>query len=351
MPLSLIGAGVSGIAGVVGNIAGAGDRAKAQQIQADNLKRFLALHVPDPAQQQVELQRYLRSGEFSPQLQQTFTQQQTQLNNVNVDPATRNAQMAALGKMSDIGNANGLDAQAKFDNQQSIDRSNANEAGQRGAILQNAAARGVGGAGAELAAQLQSSQGDANQQASAGMQASAMAQQRALQALASGANLAGTVHQQDYGQAATAAQAQDVINKFNTANSQQVAGANTAATNAAGLYNNQTDQSLANKNVDTSHQQDFYNKGLIQQQYNNELSKDQGASSASGAAAAADNKAADSTASMWGGIGGALSTAAGAFSQSQKTPKTTAGADPISGGYDSMSAADKADADKQMFGH
>lgn len=350
MPISLIGAGVSGIAGVVGNIAGAGDRAKAQQAQTDALNRWLAIHLPDPAQQQIELQRYQQTGQFSPQLQQTFQQQQTELNNINVDPATRNAQMAALSRLSDIGSSNGMDAQAKYDTQQSVDRSNSNEAGQRGAILQNFAARGVGGSGAELAADLQASQGDANQQATAGLQASATAQKRALDALSSGATLAGTVRSADYNQAANAASAQDIINNFNAKNSQAVAGANTAATNDAGLYNAKNAQDISNRNTGVENTQETYNKGLAQKQFEDQVQVDQGAGNAAAGVSKADNAAAQSTSDMWSGIGGALSTAASGYAQSQnKTPATPK--DPISGGYDSMSQADKDSYDKAMAGN
>jgi len=53
---------------------------------------------------------------------------------------------------------------------------------------------------------------------------SAQAQSRALQALMQGGQLGGQIRQQDFGEQSEKAQAQDAINRFNTANRQQVSG-------------------------------------------------------------------------------------------------------------------------------
>jgi hypothetical protein len=63
------------------------------------------------------------------------------------------------------------------------------ERGQRGAILQNLAARGVAGSGMELAAELAAAQSGANRVADYQADLAGAAQQRALQSLAASADL------------------------------------------------------------------------------------------------------------------------------------------------------------------
>jgi hypothetical protein len=146
-----------------------------------------------------------------------------------------------------------------------IQQSNAQkERGAREAILQNANARGVGGSGLELAAQLQAQQSSADRNASESMQVNAMAQQRALQALMQGENMAGNLSREDLALQSQRAQAQDAINSFNTRNGQQVAGMNWSGR-----------QNLANAGVDQSNQQyrDVlgFNNDVGQQRYNNDF--------------------------------------------------------------------------------
>lgn len=311
------------IMGAIGNAQASGDRASANAARQQALQQFLSIHVPDPAQQKLIFQRYQQTGQLDPALERDFQQSQTQLASIQQDPSTRAAQMAALSKMSDISDSNGMDAQAKAQTQQAINQANTNAQGQRGAIVQNYAQRGVGGAGAELAAQLQASQGDANQAANVGLQASANSQQRALQAMASGASLAGTIGSQDYSKAAQAAQAQDAINRFNSANSQNVAGANTSRMNDAQKYNVTEGQNISNQNTGVSNTEQEKNQGLQQQKFNDQVILAQGASGQLGNVASGDTANANATANQWAGIGSAIGQAGGAYAQSANNKKAT----------------------------
>lgn len=322
--------GSSLLSGVIGGAASSGDRSAADAARQNALQQFLDIDVPDPAQQKVILQKFQSTGQLDPQLEKAFNQSQTELNNVQVDPSTRAAQMSALAKMQDISNSNGMDAQARATNQQAINTSNTNAKGQRDAIMQNFAQRGEGGSGAQLQAQLLASQQDANSSSSQGLQAAASAQQRALQALSSGATLAGNINSTDYSQAAQKAQAQDAINRFNTANSQTVANSNVGTLNSAAASNLAANQSIANANTGIANQQETQNVGTVQQNFQNQMNKAAGASGQYGNVATQDTNNANATAGQWAGIGSAVAQGAaayGAFSNAQK--KANAGSTTV----------------------
>ena len=333
---------------VAGQVASAGARNDANAARQAGIQQFLNIHVPDIAEQQIELQHFQRTGQFSPKLQATFNQQGSKLNDIQVDPNTRQAQMNALAKMQDITANNGMDAQEKQQVQQVNNAANTNEKGQRDAIVQNAAQRGVGGSGAEFQAQLLASQSDANTAANQGMSAQSLASQRALQALAGTGAMAGTVRSQDYSQAANAATAQDSINRFNAANSQSVEGSNVGTQNAAQLYNQQQDQNTANMNTGLDNQSQMYNKGLYHQNYQDQLQRASGASGQYQAAGNQDNLNATQTGAMWSGIGKAITKGGAAYAQYNNNKKTAGEGEDNSDGNSSDSSAE-AEPDKMSL--
>jgi hypothetical protein len=108
-------------------------------------------------------------------------------------------------------------------------------------------------------AQLQNQQGAAQQSANAGQDAAVAARQRALQSMMGAGALGGQMHQQDYGEAAQRAAAQDRINQFNVMNRQNVAGQNI-----------DRQQQINMANAQAENQRRFYNAGqpLNSAQYN-----------------------------------------------------------------------------------
>lgn len=310
----------------IGSAEASSQADKADQARQQAVQQWLAVNVPDPKQQQIELENYQVTGQLSPQLESAFQQSQTGLGNLQFNQAGQGAQEQALAKMGQIAQNGGMDAQAEQQIQGAIDQTNANAQGQRGAIVQNAMARGMGqGGGAMLAAELQAQQGDSNQAASSGMNAAAAAQMRALQAISQQASTGATLNSQDYAQAAAAAEAQDAINRFNAQNSQNVANANVTSANAAQAANLANDQSVANANTGVANQQETYNQGLKQQQFNDEATKAAGASGQYAGAAQQDNANAQNVGNMWGSLSQGLAQGAGAIAQYNNRPKSSSG--------------------------
>lgn len=326
MGMDIFGIGALGSAAIGAGTA-ADQLSSANAARQAALKQWLSVNVPDPQQQAIELQRYQVSGQLSPQLEQAFQQSQTGLKGMQIDPASRAAEVQALTQMQNVASKGGLDAQAMQQEQEAINRSNTNEQGQRGAIEQSFAARGTGGSGAQLAAELQAGQGDANQAAAGGMSAAANAEQRALQAMAGSSSAASNLNNQDYTQAKNAAEAQDSINRFNTQAKQNVENTNVTNMNTAQAGNLQNQQNIDNQNTGLANTEETHNKGLLQQQFNDQAQIASGAANAEGGVANQFTANADRTANQWAGIGNALSQAGAAYSQKKNNDAAASGSD------------------------
>jgi hypothetical protein len=138
---------------------------------------------------------------------------------ISEDPALRDAQLQALGYLQNLGNQQGMDMGAKVAHQEAMAATAQQERSNRGAIMEDAAQRGMRGSGNELLSQLVGSQGSAQRNAMAGQRAAADARMRALQAMVGAGQLGGQVRGQDWQQNAEKARARDTIGAFNAANS------------------------------------------------------------------------------------------------------------------------------------
>lgn len=329
--------GGSLISGMMGQQAAAGAEAQAMQARQQALTNYLAVHVPDPAQQKAIYQKYMSTGQLDPQMEQAVNQEATRLASINLDPSSREAELNALTKLQQVSDAGGLDAQAKEKEYQAINTSNANEAGQQGAIMQNFAARGVGGSGAQLAAALSADQGSANRGATAGMQSASDAEQRALQALTQSGQIGATLNNQDYKQASDAAAAQDAINRFNTQNQQTVGNTNTGIFNTAQTTNLANSQNLANKNVDVTNKQTDQNIGAVQTGFENDLQKASGEANALNGVANQANTNAQTAANQWSNIGNAIGQGGAAIAKYSNSG--SGGSDNANSGFNSANSA------------
>lgn len=211
-----------------------------------------------PAIQDIDFEKFQSVGDPRDFLTRL---QDTELAKISTDPRLKDAQFGALSELRDIAANRGLtDADkariAEIGQQEAI-----REKGQREAILQEAASRGTAGSGLTLASLLNSQQGSADRAAARGLGVEQLAEQRTLDAIRSGADLAGNIRGQEFGEAATKAEAQDVINRFNV-----------GARNEAGILNFQNQQNVANQNTGLAREQQLLNRvELPQQRFGNEF--------------------------------------------------------------------------------
>lgn len=310
----IIGGLVAGGSAIAGANAASSKQDQAQAAMQQAVNQYLNINVPDPREQQLILQQYQNTGKMDPRLAQAFQQAQSKMSNITTNPALQSAQMQALSSLQNTANQGGHTlAQDAYLNQvqQQVAAQNA---GRQGAIEQQFAERGMGGAGGlSLSALEQNNQNQTQNQNQASLTAAAQAQENALQSLQGAGNLAGNIQNQEFNRQAQVAQAQDSINRFNTQMNQGVENQNVANQNAAQSYNVQNAQNLANSNTGLSNQQQIYNKGLLQQEYQNQLQKAQGTAAGYEGQAGLYTQQGNTNANMYSNLGqGALKAGAAA---------------------------------------
>lgn len=230
-------------------------------------------NVPLPVLREINPELYKQIITLNPELEKSETLEPSAMAGISLDPRLRQVQLNALNKLQDISNNNGRDAQFQADASRLQNDVNSNLKGNSEAVQQNMAARGMSSGMSEMVNKQLNTQQGANRQAQMEMDLNAQAQQRALSALMSGANLGSQMSQQDFNQQAAKAQAVDAINKFNTSNKQQVQNNNVNTQNQAQQWNAQNTQGIANQNVQQANEAKYYNNNLPQQQFNNQMSK------------------------------------------------------------------------------
>ncbi len=271
--------------------------------------------TPDIDAMTLQLQQLVQQGQISPEEAQTYLQQQSDMNNISLDPKFKQAQMDALSGLQDVANNHGVTAadQAQLNDINTQEDTRAR--GAREAILQNSAARGVSGSGVELLNQLTNAQDSATRASTQGFNVAANAQQRALSALQAAGQQGTQMQNNSFNEQAQVANANDAINKFNTTNQQNVQNTNVANRNTAQAANLANQQNIANTNVGLANQQQQYNKQLNQQDFQNQMQKNQavaGALNKTGANQTAANNTQNQNDKQL--IGTGLVSAAAAFS-------------------------------------
>jgi hypothetical protein len=263
-------AGVGGVAagGLLGQyLAGqqAGALASSNKLQA--LATIAQGLNPPPEIGSITYQQYAAPIDY--ELAGTLNPEQlkqTELRNILRNEQARQAQLDVLGKYQDLSQTglSAIDRAALSEIQNQIATQ---ERGQREAILQNMAQRGLSGSGTELAANLLAGQSAAQRASQMGMGQAAQAQQSRLQALSNVSQIGQGLEATDYERAAQQAQASDVINQFNTQNKISAQAQNLANKQEVMNLTNQQKNRLRESNTDLVNQaltQNVINKPLAQ---------------------------------------------------------------------------------------
>jgi hypothetical protein len=233
--------------------AGKDEMKEATSLMRDNIARLEAIGIPTIEAQRIaleapELVGVLEAESLGP----------SRFEEISMDPRLQAAQMAALEDITGISEAGGLDAASRLNLEQGLGR----VAGAEQARLQQLREDPTLGQGQKLALQANAIQGAGQSGRDVALQTAAQAQQARMAALGQQANLASGMQQQQLGLAGQKASAADAIAQFNTQNRQNVAGRNLSER-----------QRIAEAGAATRNQQDIYNKGLIQQQFQNEMAR------------------------------------------------------------------------------
>lgn len=200
---------------------------------------------------------------------------------LKMDPRLKESEYSSLMNMDEVAK-NGENAQMRSTMNRVLGDLARQEGAGRNAIKNDMHARGAGGSGAELAMQLQGSQASADRAQTAGLDQAAQSNRRMLDAMMNRYQMASGMRNQEYNELSQAAQAKDMIARYN-------ADARTRA--------------------------QYYNLGLPQQNFENDYKIRQGKANAligqSNQAAAQGASAAAQTAGIANGISEGVNSFAG----------------------------------------
>lgn len=283
----------------------------AQDYLKNALNAYQNINVPTIASETVSgLPQETVQGTVTPASIAVADQAPTEYNNISLDPTTRAAQIAALGSYQNIANSGGLDANAQEALQEVIQAAKVQSQGAQGAIQQQAQAEGQGGGDFALTQRAIAAQGASNNAATQGMSAAAEAEANREAALNQMANIGGSVNASDYNQAAAKAASQNTINATNTAATNAANTGNVTNAINTGEFNTNTAQGVNAANTTANQGNAYYNAGLPQQQFNNELNKAGGIAGVNTSQANAAQEAAANNAAGTGKLIGTAGTIA-----------------------------------------
>jgi len=311
MPLPVAAGIISGVGSLLGGLLGgssdAYDEAKGEYDRV--MQELSEIGVPSVEAQQIALQQIRKMGTFTPEMEAAIVQGPSSMEQVSTDPRLKSAQMAALTSMQRRGEE-GFTPVEMAELAQLQRSVGAQERARQESILQGMQQRGVAGSGAELAAQLSSSQAAAERQAQQSQSMAAQAYQQALNSMMQSGQLAGSMRTQEFGEQSDVARARDEIARANTMNQRDVQMRNIGSRNVAGAQDLAEQQRIAEQNVALANQQQIYNKQLQQKEFENRLSKNKAKAGMAGdlmtAAAGEEKRSEERGAAIGSGIGTAL---------------------------------------------
>lgn len=322
MPLGgLLGAGISAAGGLVGGALGAGDRAAARekQIQATSILEEISA-APDAARPLI-LEKYRQAGILTPDMEAYISAGPSAMEKVTTSGEGINAQKEALKQMLERSKT-GMTATDRAALAQAQSQAATEQNAKQQQILQQFAQRGQGGAGAQLAAQLQAAQGGSNQASQNALDIMGRSQQQALQAAAQSGGLGAQLEGQQFGEASQKAQAADQMNRFNVQNQLAAQHSNVGARNQAQAANLANLQNIGNQNVNLANTEAARQRAGEQQNFNNQLNLARTKAGALSGQAQNLQASGDKTAQSWtdigAGAGGILNKAFGNPSQEEK---------------------------------
>lgn len=304
--------GIAGAAGLASYAAQSSANDRAQKMNEDSMREWMALRIPDPAEQKVVLDRFVSQGVIDPRLESAIKADPSAFDKVFTNSRYQASQNRALSELENIGYEGGMRLQDKAALQDATQDSIVKDRAQREGIAAEMARRGLGGSGFDVAAQLQGQQGTADRMANSSLKAAASAQDRALQAIMGAGDLAGKYRSQDFSEQAQKASAADKINMFNTENLRDVNQRNTGMLNRSQELNLANRQKISDDNTRLGNSEQMYNKGLAQQQYENEMKRTAGATGQYKNVADNEQKGGQMLGNTIGNIGAAVTSAYGA---------------------------------------
>lgn len=288
--------------GILGAIFGGNDRAEAEKRMKEAYQELLNAGYPPDLSKQVILDKFQQVGVLTPELEQTIAGQLSEVSQLKEDPELRQNQLNALEELHKRGKV-GLTPEEKAEFNALRAQNQRDLESKRQQILQSYQARGLGGGGQELAAQLAVAQQGAQIGSEQGDRMAAEASRRALQSILSGGQLAGSMRAQDFDVNRAKAQAADEVNRFNTENARAVQMRNISSKNAAQDANLREQQRVADANVAAANAERYRQNAAREQHYQDMVERARGLAAAKIGQKDYFQNRANQTAQNWQNIG------------------------------------------------
>lgn len=260
------------IGGVVGGIGGAGvDRAKTalKNTIAEYMNQLQALDMPRYEDLKLTFEKYSRGEPLTTEELTALQDVNSEVSKLTQDKVAKQSQLEALAAIKERARG-GLTLQDKADllnAQREIDRQSS---GIQKSIINNMAARGQAGSGAELAARLGASQQSAQLASQNALNIAGNAQNRAYQAIKDSASLGRQIGQDQLDFDAMKAKAADETRRSNLERLQATMQYNVGNKNFANAANFQRANQVADKNVALSNEEQAKNKSILWDDYLNQ---------------------------------------------------------------------------------
>lgn len=139
-------------------------------------------------------------------------------NDITTDPSNTRAQQAQMAALSELAANGGRNAASDNNRAKIQNQENQNARGQQEAIMSRVSARGQGNSGNSILAQLSNSQNATNNQSARDQEVAAQEANTALAAGQGAASIGSNLENQQFGEGATVAGANDAVSKFNAQN-------------------------------------------------------------------------------------------------------------------------------------
>ena len=301
-----------GIGGLVNTIMGGpkGGEGVAEAYQA--VQALQSVGVPSVEAQRIVLETPELVGELLPLLEQAEELGPSALEGIEIPDELKTAQMSALSTLQEVVDEGGLSpadrAELNKVRREVEGRGRAADA----RILESMAERGVLGSGLELASRQAQAQQAQQAMAEAADRQAAMAFQNKMGALDRLGSMGTQMRGQEFGEQSNVARAKDEISRFNLANRAAAQQRNIDRQNMAQAQNLSAKQAQENLRASLANQQEMHNKGLLQQQFQNEIQRAGGVAQGYQGVGQAQQQTAANKAAMVGSILGGASEVGGA---------------------------------------
>lgn len=272
--------------------------------------------IPAPTADQLtlpQLEKFVNAGVLTPEQAQAYLIKGNAFDRTTAGNSGLDAEMQAIGKLREIVNSGGQDAESEANIQKILNTMGTTSRGANEAIVADAARRGVANSGLTMGAKLQAASDAAQTANSAALDTSAAAEARNLEAIKSLGGIGGNVQGQEYTADANRASAANAIEQFNAQQNQDIAKLNTTTKNSAEAVNLSNAQDIANRNTEVAHTQAASIPAAQQKAFENALAKAGLSVTAGSNLASAQSTAGQQNAGITGGLLGTAGTIGSAY--------------------------------------